>query len=117
MSRLSLAFAISVLSAVPLAAEELLNDALIERISGQHFDCVMGETPLEWKIADVEQDATTVQYTAIVRGKSVEAEYAISENGRLTSDGYGEERRVEPGADGSLTVTRADGHVMTCVAR
>ncbi|WP_170544785.1 hypothetical protein [Ruegeria arenilitoris] len=109
--------AISALAAQPVHADELLGSALIEEISGQHFDCMMGETPLEWIVSDVTLDATSVPYSAIVRGKTVEAEYSISVEGRLTSDGYGDERRVEKNADGSLSVARSDGRVMKCTAR
>ncbi len=110
-------FAVAALIAQPILADELTGAALLGTISGQHFDCLMGEIPLEWMVADVALSATLVPYTATVRGKTVDAEYTLSGSGRLTTDGYGDERRVEPGPGGSLIVTRSDGRSMTCIAR
>ena len=114
--RLILATAFS-LTALPLCAAELTGPDLLSEISGRHFDCMMGERALEWIIAPVAADATTVPYSAIVGGKTVEASYAVNDKGRLTSDGYGEEREVTREADGALRVARADGRVMLCTAR
>lgn len=109
----------SLFALVPLSAtaEELVGATLLGTISGQHYDCLMGEVPLEWVLSDVKPDAITVPYTAIVHGKSVESEYTLSDAGRLTSDGYGDERQVHALEDGTLTISRSDGRVMTCNAR
>lgn len=109
-----IALPLALLTALPAMAAELTGPALLTAISGKAFDCVQGEIPLSWTIAEVAPDAQTVPYTAIVRGKTVEAEYILTEDGQLTSDGYGEARTVEQAEDGTLTVTRADGRVMTC---
>ncbi|WP_372887729.1 hypothetical protein [Shimia sp.] len=105
------------LLAQPMLAEELTGPALLSQIGGSHFDCLMGETPLQWVVSEVAPDATVVPYTATVRGKTVEAQYTLSAAGRLTSDGYGDERRVESNPEGQLIVTRSDGRAMTCTAR
>ena len=105
------------LCAPPTMAKEISGADLLATISGQSYDCVQGEIPLEWHVSEIAPGATNVDYTAVVRGKTVAAEYEITSNGRLSSDGYGAERIVEQNADGSLTVTRADGKVMTCTAR
>lgn len=112
-------FTASLVALVPLSAgaEELTGDALLRAISGRHFDCKMGDVALEWIVGDVETDAKTVPYSAIVRGKTVEAEYAVNEAGRLTSDGYGDERSVETHVNDSLRIARSDGRVMICKAR
>ncbi len=103
--------------APPAKAEEITGADLLSLLSGQSFDCVQGQIPLEWHIAKIAADAKTVPYRAVVRGKTVEAEYDITTNGRLSSDGYGAERTVKRNADGTLTVTRADGKAMICTAR
>lgn len=102
---------------MPAASAELLGTDLTTTISGQHYDCVMGGTPLEWIFPELDPEVKTVPYTAIVRGKTVDAEYMLTDKGRLSSDGYGEERQVSLEEDASLNVTRADGRAMTCKAR
>ncbi|WP_204114303.1 hypothetical protein [Shimia biformata] len=109
-----LALPLALLIAPPVMAAELTGPDLLTAISGKAFDCVQGEIPLTWTIAPVAPDAETVPYTAVVRGKTVEAEYEVTPEGRLTSDGYGDARTVDRSEDGALTVTRADGRVMVC---
>ena len=116
-SVLTLALIGAGLCALPAAAAELTGADLLKTINGQSYDCVQGEIPLEWHVSEIASDAKTVDYTAVVRGKTVAAEYEVTSNGRLSSDGYGAERMVELNTDGSLTVTRADGKAMTCTAR
>lgn len=116
-SLLSLALAGASFCAFPVMADEVSGAELLTTISGRSYDCVQGEIPLEWHVSEISPDATTVGYTAVVRGKTVAAEYEITSNGRLSSDGYGAERIVEQNPDGSLTVTRADGKAMICIAR
>lgn len=103
--------------AVPLVAEELSGPALLDSLSNRTFDCLQGPIPLQWSFETIAPDATAVPYVAIVKGKTVEAEYEITSNGRLTSDGYGAERIVERLEDGALRVTRSDGRAMVCKAR
>ena len=107
----------TLLCALPVHAKELTGPALLEQISGKAFDCVQGDIPLTWTIAEVPSDATEIPYTAVVRGKTVEASYQMTSEGRLTSEGYGESRTVEADPDGTLTVSRTDGRVMTCIPR
>ena len=102
---------------LPASANELTGTDLLSEISGNHYDCQMGDTPLEWIIAKVAAEATTVPYTAIVGGKTVNAEYALNDKGRLTSDGYGEEREVVLLDIGTLRVARSDGRNMLCKVR
>ena len=109
-------FALAIL-AQPLVAEELTGPALLQQISGTHFDCQMGEIPLQWVVPEIAPDATLIPYTATVHGKTVEAEYTLTDSGRLTSDGYGEERKVETTPEGGLKITRSDGRAMICTAR
>lgn len=114
---LSTAALLAALSAPQLLqAEELLGAALITRLSNTSFACVQGETPLEWAFATLDPSAQVVPYQATVNGKTIEAEYQITAEGRLTSDGYGAERQVTLEDDGRLIVTRADGKVMVCIA-
>ncbi|WP_127112130.1 hypothetical protein [Shimia sediminis] len=106
-----------ILTTMPALADELKGAGLLSEISGNHYDCKMGETPLEWIIAEVPEDAKRVPYTAIVGGKKVEAAYDLNDKGRLTSDGYGEERQVVLVDVGALRVARSDGRVMLCKQR
>ncbi|MEP2530465.1 hypothetical protein [Shimia sp.] len=107
----------AILAGLPVQAAEITGADLIDQITGKSFDCVQGDIPLEWRFDDIAQDAKTIPYTAVVRGKTVEAEYEVTSNGRLSSDGYGAERIVERAPDGTLTVTRADGRAMTCIVQ
>lgn len=100
-----------------LDASELTGAELLGALSDRNFDCMQGDIPLEWRFGALPADATTVAYAATVRGKTIEAEYALTDAGRLTSEGYGTERVVERNPDGTLTVTRADGVAMICTAR
>jgi hypothetical protein len=111
-----LAVSLAILAA-PLAAEEISGPALLDSLSNRTFDCLQGPIPLQWSFETIALDATAVPYVAIVKGKTVEAEYEITSNGRLTSDGYGAERIVERLKDGALRVTRSDGRAMVCKAR
>ncbi|WP_299350600.1 hypothetical protein [uncultured Shimia sp.] len=101
----------------PTLAQELKGPDLLSTISGQHFDCKMGPVPLEWIISEVDPEASVVPYNAIVGGKTVEAEYTLTEDGKLSSDGYGDARTVTPSEDGTLSVARSDGRVMVCTQR
>lgn len=114
--RLIMAAAFS-LTALPLWASELTGADLLSEISGKHYDCKMGETALEWIIAPLAPDTATVPYTAIVGGKTVEASYTVNDKGRLTSDGYGDERQVVLVDVGAVRVERSDGRVMLCAER
>lgn len=116
MKRLFLAVTLS-LTALPVAADELTDPSLLSEISGKHYDCKMGETSLEWIVTEIAEGAETIAYSAVVHGKTVEAEYTLSEAGRLSSDGYGDERIVTQQDDGALHVARADGRVMVCAER
>lgn len=98
-------------------ADELLGADLLAEISGKHFDCMQGEIPLEWVISEVASDAKTIAYSATVKGKTVESEYVMTEEGRLQSAYYGKERWVTRNADGSLTMTRVGGKPINCTAR
>ena len=116
MKHISLAAALT-LCALPATANELTGADLLNEISGHHYDCKMGDTPLEWIIATVTEDAKTVPYTAIVGGKTVNASYDLNDKGRLTSDGYGDVREVVLVDVGSLRIARGDGRSMLCKVR
>lgn len=111
------ALASALLATCPAYADELLGADLLKALSGNSFDCLQGEVPLEWQIAELTKDAHIVPYTAVVKGKTIQAEYEMTPEGRLTSDSYGAERRVEMALDGTLVVTRSDGRSMTCRSR
>ena len=101
----------------PSLASELTGPELLTTLSGRTFDCRQGDVPLEWRFANIAPDQIRIPYTALVRGKTIEAEYEVTPNGRISSDGYGAERVVTIANDGTLTVTRTDGRSMTCLSR
>lgn len=117
MKLIAAGFSVASLAAGSALGSELLGKELLAAISGQSFDCVQGEILLEWHISEISKDVRIVPYTAVVRGKTVEAEYLLTDTGHLTSDGYGEERKVERAEDGTFIVTRSDGRAMTCKAQ
>lgn len=117
MKLISSALALATFIAQPALAQELTGRDLLAAIGGRHFDCLMGQTQLEWVLGNIASGATTLPYSATVHGKTVTAAYQLTDTGRLTSEGYGDERRVETGPDGVLTITRSDGRAMTCTAR
>ena len=98
----------------PAIAGELTGAALFDRIGGQSFDCTQGDVALTWQVDPIAKGATSVDYSAVVRGKTITASYVVTKAGRLSSDGYGAERNVTENPDGSLTIARADGKVMVC---